>query len=84
MLLNTFPNRSMKHAKVHVKGVNNFMKQLRVLLLENRALKLLISYSLTFLLRTLFWPVDGLWVLDHNVEPNVLLDLFDYVSELKG
>ena len=84
MLFNSLNHTAMKHAKVHMEGINNLMKQLRVLFLKHGALEFLVGDGLALVLRTFFGPVDGFGVLNYYVEPNVWFYLFYNVGELQG
>ena len=84
MIFNSLNHTSMKHAKIHVEGINNFVKQFRVFFLKHWALEFLVGDGLTLFFCTFFRAVDGLGVLDNYVEPDVGLYLFYHVGELQG
>jgi hypothetical protein len=80
MGVEALPNGAMEHTEVHIVGIDDLVEKFRIFLLENGAWQTLVSDGLTLIL--VFRPIDGLWMLYHNVEPNVWLYLLDDVSEL--
>lgn len=75
---------AVEQAEIAVEGVYQLQENARVLLLEERLLGvvLLIGYCLLLLFDRLLGAEDVLGVLQHDVEPDILLDLLDDMSEL--
>ena len=69
----------MKQAEVLVELHEGLVEDLGVLFLEDGGLKLVVSDGLGFLVLGLALAVDGVWVLQDHVEPDVGFDLFDEV-----
>ena len=76
----------MEEAEVIVVSIDQFQKDARVLLLEERLLRvvLLVGDGLLLLFDCLLGPKHVFWVCQHDVEPDILLNLLDDVRELLG
>ena len=67
--------RPMEQAEVLVELHKGLVEDLGVLFLEDGGLKLVVSDGLGFLVLGLALAVDGVWVLQDHVEPDVGFDL---------
>ena len=67
--------RPMKQAKVLVELHEGLVENLGVLFLEDGGLELVVGDGLGFLVLGLALAVDGVWVLQDHVEPDVGFDL---------
>ena len=70
----------MKHAKVLVIALYDFVKKFRIFLLEDTGLKFIVCDSLSFLIRLLSLSIDRIWMLNDHVKPDVFFNLFDNVG----
>jgi len=66
----------MEHAEILMINSNNLREYFRILFLKDRCLKLRISYGLSFFFSSFTLTIYIIWVLQHNIKPNIWLNLF--------
>ena len=66
----------MKHAEILVINSNNLREYFGILFLKDGCLKLRIGYRFSFFFACLTLTIYIIWVLQHNVKPNIGFNLF--------
>lgn len=66
----------MEHAEILMIDSNDLGKYFGILFLEDRCLKLRVGDCFSFFFSSFTLTVYIIWVLQHNVEPNVRFNLF--------